>query len=310
MTTLAPEFQQLLGQYRGQLQQSPQQATQTQTWFKQTFIYQSCAEIGGQLTRAETDQLLETGLAVGGKPLVDHFAVMVFARATEFLLQSVPLKRKNISEDFLVKLHQYSVLNFESVLSAGVISASFQVPYVLSEFVEWLRQQQGNELKIAAEAYLRLVKLEIFPERARQTAWLLINWLLLQAGCPFLVASQEQLVELQQRLDLALQGRAWEKYEEFVYQLVEQSLRAGIETLSAEQTLPASGLIKIGQLAQAVGESIPTIRHWTKFGLLQVSAHSPGGYQLYHRSAVQMASKIRELQREKRLTLNEIKKTL
>lgn len=40
-------------------------------------------------------------------------------------------------------------------------------------------------------------------------------------------------------------------------------------------------LVKIGELAEKVGLPIPTIRHYTKMGLLKVSAFTDGGQYLY-----------------------------
>ena len=69
-------------------------------------------------------------------------------------------------------------------------------------------------------------------------------------------------------------------------------------------------LIRIGALAKASKETIPTIRHWTKQGLLSVVDFTEGGYQLYSMSSVSIAKQIRECQQKDRLTLPEIKTQL
>ena len=66
----------------------------------------------------------------------------------------------------------------------------------------------------------------------------------------------------------------------------------------------------IGRLAKETGETVHTIRYWTKEGLLYVSSYSAGGYQLYDPLMVEKIKKIRKLQRERRLTIIEIKKLL
>jgi DNA-binding transcriptional MerR regulator len=63
-----------------------------------------------------------------------------------------------------------------------------------------------------------------------------------------------------------------------------------------------SGVLKIGALAEAAGESVATIRHWTKAGLLEVAA---SGYQLFAADMVGRCKEIRRMQGE-RLTLKEI----
>ena len=73
---------------------------------------------------------------------------------------------------------------------------------------------------------------------------------------------------------------------------------------------PDKKLLKIGELAEAVGEGVATIRYWTLEGLLKVSGYSPGKYQLYQPSQIEQAKQIRYLQNAKRLTLREIREEL
>ncbi|MEM7589244.1 MAG: MerR family transcriptional regulator [Myxococcota bacterium] len=68
-------------------------------------------------------------------------------------------------------------------------------------------------------------------------------------------------------------------------------------------------LLKIGELAQQVGEPNSTIRYWTKEGLLQVAKFTPSGYHLYHSGMIQRCKRIQALQK-KRHTLAEIKRQL
>lgn len=58
--------------------------------------------------------------------------------------------------------------------------------------------------------------------------------------------------------------------------------------------------------AAAVGVTVPTIRHWTKEGLLEVAELTESGYQLY---APEMKTRCEEIKalKEQRLTLGEIK---
>ena len=69
-----------------------------------------------------------------------------------------------------------------------------------------------------------------------------------------------------------------------------------------------NNLLKIGELAKLTNETVPTICHWTNEGLLEVADYSQGGYKLYDQKMVAIVSKIRKWQRDKRLTLMEIKK--
>ena len=63
-------------------------------------------------------------------------------------------------------------------------------------------------------------------------------------------------------------------------------------------------LIKIGELASA-SESLSSIRHWIKAGLLDVADSTDSGYQLFDKSEIAKCKQIRHLQNQK-LTLEEI----
>lgn len=71
------------------------------------------------------------------------------------------------------------------------------------------------------------------------------------------------------------------------------------------------GFLKIGQLARQAGVLPSTINFYTNEGLLKSSVRSQGGYRLYEPVyAVAQIKKIQKLQNEKRLTIEEIKKSL
>jgi DNA-binding transcriptional MerR regulator len=63
--------------------------------------------------------------------------------------------------------------------------------------------------------------------------------------------------------------------------------------------------MKIGTRAEAAGESVATIRHWTRAGLLDVAEVTAAGYQLFAADTVERCKKIKRLKGE-RLTLKEI----
>jgi len=75
--------------------------------------------------------------------------------------------------------------------------------------------------------------------------------------------------------------------------------------------LTPSGLLKIGELARRFSVLPSTINYYTREGLLPAAGHSQGGYRLYDpERALGILRKIAYLQKEKRLTIAEIKKKL
>src|SRR3546814_9985450 len=80
---------------------------------------------------------------------------------------------------------------------------------------------------------------------------------------------------------------------------------------NTEEEMPVAALkqqdlLKIGELAQAVQESVATIRHWTKERLLEVAEVTPTGYQLYSPAMIEQVKDIKKLKRQ-RYTIKEIR---
>ncbi len=70
-------------------------------------------------------------------------------------------------------------------------------------------------------------------------------------------------------------------------------------------------LIKIGELAKLAKVLPSTIHYYTKEGLLNFAAETPGGYRLYDKTkTLKRIRIIQDLQSKNRLTINEIKKKL
>lgn len=67
--------------------------------------------------------------------------------------------------------------------------------------------------------------------------------------------------------------------------------------------------MKIGALARAVQETVPTIRHWTREDLLHVAETTASGYQLYAPDMIGRVGRIKKL-KEQRFTLREIKEKI
>ena len=70
-------------------------------------------------------------------------------------------------------------------------------------------------------------------------------------------------------------------------------------------------LVKIGQLAREFDVLPSTINFYTREGLLPENGRSRGGYRLYDKNqALRRLEQISQLQKARRLTIEEIKKLL
>lgn len=66
----------------------------------------------------------------------------------------------------------------------------------------------------------------------------------------------------------------------------------------------------IGVVAKKAGVSIPTVRYYVAFGLITPVGKSPGGFLLFNDQAIERIGEIKRMQKEDRLSIEEIKKVL
>ena len=109
--------------------------------------------------------------------------------------------------------------------------------------------------------------------------------------------------------DQAQLGGSRSDFDALIGRAAERSLDIYLKAARGESAVPddmEGGLLKIGELAKAAGEPVPTIRFWTSQRLLEVAEVTASGYQLYSPDMVERCALIRKL-KDQRLTLAEIK---
>ncbi|CAM3925007.1 MULTISPECIES: MerR family transcriptional regulator [Tsukamurella] len=65
--------------------------------------------------------------------------------------------------------------------------------------------------------------------------------------------------------------------------------------MADQMRLPEARLLQIGQVAEATGLSLKTIRHYDEMGLVEPSERSPGGFRLYTAADVERLLVIRRM---------------
>lgn len=285
-------------------------------WFRVELTYTSNAIEGNTLTKKETAQIVEKGLTVEGKSLTEHLEAVNHAEALDFITKFAVKKDQKITQKNILHLHQlilqkidnqnagrYRTINVRIAGVNVIFPNSAKIPGLMKDFTNWLAQKnQDHPAKKAADAHFKLVSIHPFVDGNGRTARLLMNLILLQNGYPSAV------IETKERSKYI---NAIEKgHPRLIYKAIDRSLDIYLSALNQKQESQTikKDLLKIGELAKKTNESIHTIRFWTKMGLLEVEDYTKGGYQLFSSSMIQKAKKIRNLQRKKRLTLNEIKK--
>ena len=296
-------------------------------WFRVELTYTSNAIEGNTLTRQETALVVEKGITVEGKSLKEHLEAINHAQALDFIKSLVKEKREELTQSDILDIHKVILAKIDdidagkyrtvAVRIAGstvVMPNSMKVPDLMKRFIEWLnRPNADHTVKISADAHYKLVSIHPFTDGNGRTARLLMNLLLMQGGYPPALIRKEDRRRYINSIEKGQLGGGLEDYYELISEAVERSLDIYLEALSPKETkkgLSLNKLLKIGELAKETEETIHTIRFWTKEGLLTVKSFTKGGYQLYESSMVERAKKIRQLQKQKRLAIAEIKKEL
>lgn len=294
-------------------------------WFIVELTYTSNAIEGNTLTRRETAVVVEKGLTVSGKSLVEHLEASNHAGALRKVLKLAQLKTKDLSEHDILDIHE-TILRGIDDSSAGhyraiaarisgsmvVLPDPVKVPDLMARFIKDITgARKLHPVELAAEAHYQLVTIHPFVDGTGRTARLLINLILMQNGYPPALIRKRDRLRYIKSLEQAQLGGSKEDYYKIIAEAVDRSFDVYLKALSGgeEPGKPAAELLRIGQLAKLTGETSATLRFWTKEGLLEVADTTDAGYQLYDPLMADRVQEIRRLQGE-RFTLKEIRARL
>lgn len=291
-------------------------------WFRVELTYTSNAIEGNTLTRQETALVVEKGLTVGGKSLIEHLEATNHAHALDWVKGELKRRPQQITEKDILRIHELILKgiddnnsgHYRSVAvrisgSTVVLPNPIKVPTLMYEFASWLKQSRKlHPVMLAADAHYKLVTIHPFVDGNGRTARLLMNMILLMSGFPPAIIRKRDRLAYINSLEKAQTGGSIDDYYNIIFKACDRSLDIYLKSISGEPEPPKPDkeLLKIGELAKVVQEANSTIRHWTKEGLLEVAEATPSGYQLYASDMIARCKLIQEL-KQKRLTLAEIK---
>jgi len=294
-------------------------------WFRVELTYTSNAIEGNTLGRRETALVIEKGLTIGGKSLLEHMEAVNHAHALDWVKEQVKRRPHSLTEEDILHIH-YLIMKGIDDLSAGryrvtpvrisgsavVLPNPRKVPDLMNRLAKWLKLATGlHPVKLAAEAHYRLVTIHPFTDGNGRTARLLMNMILLMSGYPAAIIRKRDRLAYIDSLEKAQLDGSKDAYMKIVARAVDRSLdiylkAAGGKTDTGDDEDP---LLKIGELAKLVNQRNSTIRHWTKEGLLEVAEITDAGYQLYAQEMVERIRLINEL-KSRRFTLREIREKI
>ena len=294
-------------------------------WFRIELTYTSNAIEGNTLTRRETALVVEKGLTVGGKSLVEHLEATSHASALDWVRSIADRAPASLTENDILHIHRlilkgvddagaghYRSVPVRIAGSAVIMPNSLKVPQLMQGFIKWLHHAQLHPVELAAMAHYELVTIHPFVDGNGRTARLLMNLILRMQGYPPAIIRKRDRLAYISALEKAQLGGPKEDYLKLVARAVGRSLDIYLKAAKGEDAsapLDEAPLMKIGALASAVQETVPTIRHWTKEGLLHVADTTASGYQLYAADMIERVERIKKL-KQQRFTLREIKEKL
>ena len=307
---------------------SPALVSNLERWFLIELTYTSNAIEGNTLNRKETAAVVEKGVTIGGKSLVEHLEATNHVRALKKINDWVMSKTKKISESDILNIHDTILRGIDDDYSGRyrnipvrisgskvILPNAIKVPKLMFEFVAWLQSDKKiHPVELSAEAHYQLVSIHPFVDGNGRTARLLMNLILLQHGYPPALIRKRDRMKYINSLEQAQLGGSKEDYSQIIFDAVNRSLDIYLNAVTDNNQKEIESdaqkhLLRIGQIAKKSGESTSTIRYWTKEGLLVVADMMESGYQLYSDDMLLRIKKIRELQNQ-RFTLREIKEKL
>ena len=291
-------------------------------WFRIELTYTSNAIEGNTLTRRETALVVEKGLTVGGRSLVEHLEAANHADALNWVQEQVNCKPNNIKQKDILQIHSmilkgiddehagcYRLVAVRISGSTIVLPNPIIVPDLMVEFVKWIKKASNiHPIELAAEAHYRLASIHPFVDGNGRTARLLMNLILLMTGYPPAIIAKRDRLAYITALEKAQTGGSKDDYLKLIVKAINRSLDIYLKAAQGESAAInyETKLLKIGELARKVQENNSTIRYWTKKGLLEVSEITGAGYQLYDSDMIKRIEQIHAM-KKKRLTLQEIK---
>ena len=294
-------------------------------WFRVELTYTSNAIEGNTLSRRETALVVEKGITVGGKTLVEHLEATNHAKALDWVKEQVSRPVSSLTENDILQMHDMILKGIDDLNSGHYRSVPVRisgstvilpnprrVPDLMAQFTAWLRTPNDlHPVELAAEAHYRLVTIHPFIDGNGRTARLLMNLILLMSGYPAAIIPKRDRLAYLASLEKAQTGGPKDDYLKLISKAVDRSLDIYLKAVRGEDADPIESdrLLKIGQLAEETGRNSSTIRHWTKEGLLEVVEVTAAGYQMYSFDMVGRVRQIEALQAQ-RFTLQEIRAKL
>ena len=218
-------------------------------WFRIELTYTSNAIEGNTLTRQQTALVVEKGITVGGKSLIEHLEAKNHAIAFDHIKKISGQSSKKISEKEILSIHglllkgiddaqagRYRTVAVRIAGSRVVLPNPAKVPQLMSNFInDMQRNVKMHPVALAAQAHYQLVTIHPFADGNGRTGRLLMNRILMAHGYPPAIIRTRDRMAYIKSLEKAQLGGAMDDYEKIIAKAVERSLDIYLETIQRGQ---------------------------------------------------------------------------
>lgn len=165
------------------------------------YTYNSNAIEGNTLTLQETRLVIQEGLTVSGKSLIEHLEAKNHPKAIAYIENMIDNK---IKEQNILELHNILFTGYcenpgnyrnSQVYITGsdfMPPPAFEIPELISSLVEWVNNnpQELRPIELAALFHHKLVSIHPFDDGNGRIGRLIMNLLLIKKGYPLTVVKQ------------------------------------------------------------------------------------------------------------------------
>ncbi len=254
-------------------------------WYRVELTYTSNAIEGNTLTRQETALIVEKGITVEGKSLVEHLEAINHAAAITYIQQlAEEKKREELTIQDILDIHKMILKKIDDSNagrlrntpvrisgSTTVLPNPLKVPELLDEFIYWLQSTNDHPVQVAAEAHYKFVTIHPFVDGNGRTARLLMNVILIQAGFPPAIIKKEERNRYLNALETGQTKGNKNAYYELIYDAIDRSLDIYLESAKPQETSLQSrqGLYTTEDVAAVLQVDPESVRRYVRSGQLK-----------------------------------------
>lgn len=227
--------------------------------YEVALTHHSTAIEGNTLTQSETQIVIEKGITIAGKSVVEHLEVVGHKEALDFVYGLAgghePITSRVIREIHSLvmagqgngygDLGRYRTLDVRAAGTDYAYPSHVKVPELMEEFEQWMIEgRDSHPVNAACEAHLRFVTIHPFRDGNGRVGRLLLNLILLRHGYPIAVLRADQRAEYIEAIQTAQTTGIQGPLQAMVYHAVAASLGDTFRTAMSSASVVVEPSVK------------------------------------------------------------------